>query len=482
MSIPPATSWFAALLPTENDRLRRALALAALLGVLGKLTFGMLVVSHNPGAVFESSDSHEYHRLALNLLRDGSFSQSLSSPLEPETIRTPAYPVLLSGLYRVIGIHPNAVVAIQIALSLVTMLAGCRIAVLVFGQRAALLTGIFLALDPLSLYYSQVMLTETLFGTALTLSLLGMVYASRHPSLLYPCWTGICLALATYTRPTGYYFGILIPVGFLLAIGRLKGWRQALASAALMWLLFAVPVAGWQVRNYVFTGSAEFSQAKNQYLLIAKAAAIVAMRDGLTLQEAQQWLAEQHAASMAPEVPRSSQTALLESQGRFAQAIVAAHPVLLIRTTLQGTAANLFGPSNLAHLFGADNVALRDAFLQQDFARFPLRDWITALSSWTFGLTFLGALYRGVWLLLKQNERWNGEIALLVLTAAYVILVSSGPEAYSRFRMPVMPIFCILAAGGYLCRLERTLGEHGGDALVAAPDPPEVGLAVRRHT
>ena len=473
-------TWLVALLPTVGDHLRRSLVIVALLSALSKLALGMLVFSSNPQGVFESSDSHEYHQLALNILEHGSFSQSLTPPLEPETIRTPAYPFLLSGLYHVAGIRPHALVAIQIALSLVTMLAGCRIASLLFGARAGLLTAIFLALDPVSLYYSQVMLTETLFGTALTLCLLGMVYALRHPSLWYPCWAGICLALATYTRPTGYYLGMLLPVILFLVIRRSKGWRQAFASAALMWLLFAAMVGGWQLRNYVSTGSAQFSQAKNQYLFIAKAAAIIAMRDVISLQEAQQRLAQEHAALHTLELPRPSQTQLLESQGRFAQAVVAAHPVLLVRTTLQGTAANLLGPSNLAHLFGSDNVALREAFLRLDFARFPLRDWITALSSWTSGLVFLGVLYTGICILLKHKGLGNGAIAVLILTAAYVILVSSGPEAYSRFRMPVMPIFCVLAAGGYLCRVESEFGEAESGGEIALRDRPDVGLAAQR--
>ena len=473
-------TWLAALLPTEGNHLRRAFVLVAVLAVLSKLLLGMLMFSSNPQGVFESSDSHEYHQLALNIMRYGSFSQSLSPPLEPETIRTPGYPLLLSGLYQVVGIRPAAVVAVQIALSVVTMLAGCRIASLLFGPRAGLLTAIILALDPVSLYYAQVMMTETLFCTVLTLSLLGMLYTTRYPSILYPCWAGLCLALATYTRPTGYYLGMLLPVMLFLTIQRSRGWRPALASAAAMWLLFAVPTAGWQIRNHFATGSTEFSQAKNQYLLIAKAAAIVAMRDGLSLQEAQQRLTQEHAASLKPDFPRSSQTHLQVSYGRFAQAIIVEHPVLLIRTTLQGTAANLLGPSNLSHLFGWDNVALREAFIQRDFSRFPLGAWITALGSWTVGLVFLGVLYAGVGVLLWHKGLWNGDIALLALTAAYVILVSSGPEAYSRFRMPVMPIFCVLAAGGYLCRWESRLGERETGGKIGLSPKAGIGLAARR--
>ena len=80
---------------------------------------------------------------------------------------------------------------------------------------------------------------------------------------------------------------------------------------------------------------------------------------------------------------------------------------------------------------------------------------------------------------LSTRESGTGT-AVLVLTAAYVILVSSGPEAYSRFRMPVMPIFCVLAAGGYLCRLESRFGEREEGGEIALRDRPDAGLAAQR--
>jgi len=470
----------ATFLPTEGDRLRRTFLVVVLLSVLGKLTLGTLVFSYNPHGIFESSDSYEYHQLALNIIRYAAFSRSEHPPLEPETIRTPAYPLLLAGLYHVAGVHPRAVVPIQIALSVLTLWAGFRIASLLFGSKAGMLTAVLLALDPVSLYYSQVLLTESLFGAALTLCLLCLVQAMRTSSLRHPSWAGFWLAAATYTRPTGYYLGLLLPMALFVATQRSRGWRRALASAALMGIVFAVLVGGWQVRNYLATGSAAFSQAKNQYLLIAKAAAIVATRDGVSLQEAQQRLADEHAASLASEFPRASQTLLLESQGRFAQSVIAAHPVLLVRTTVQGAAANLLGPSNLAHLIGSDNVALREAFLQRDFARFPPSRWVAALSSWTVGVLFLGLLYGGMAVLFKRKGFGNADVTLLVLTAAYVILVSSGPEAYSRFRMPIMPILCVLSAGGYLCRGASGLGERDDDARGALDGPTDVGRAARR--
>ncbi|HET8721344.1 MAG TPA: hypothetical protein VFM24_04915, partial [Nitrospira sp.] len=71
------------------------------------------------------------------------------------------------------------------------------------------------------------------------------------------------------------------------------------------------------------------------------------------------------------------------------------------------------------------------------------------------------------------------DIALLALTAAYVIIVSSGPEAYSRFRMPIMPIFSVLAAGGYIYR-EGKRWERQGKEEMAMRDASDVPLPAGR--
>jgi 4-amino-4-deoxy-L-arabinose transferase-like glycosyltransferase len=420
----------------------------ALAAAVMKLTLGLFLFLSYPQGVFESSDSLEYHQLAVNLTEHKAFSRSPLLPLEPETIRTPGYPVMISSLYEVIGVHPFGVIPVQVVLSTVTILAAASIASILFHPQAGLLAAILLAADPLSTYYAQVMLTETLFCTALTLCVLCLVYAFKSPSYRYPIAAGLCLVVATYTRPTSYYLGAVFPLILLFVVGRSRGWQQASASSAVMLAVYVLLVGGWQVRNYVQTGSLEFSQAKNQYLLIAHAAAIVAHRDGLSLQLAQERVAQEHDASLPSDFPRSSPTRIFESQGRFAQAIITSHPDLFFWTILKGVMANLFSPSNLAHLFGLDNVALREAFLQRDFARFTPLQWSMALSSWLYGVAFLMLLYYGVTVFVRREGIVRGDVALLVLTVVYVIVLSSGPEAYSRFRAPIMPLLCVLAAGG----------------------------------
>jgi 4-amino-4-deoxy-L-arabinose transferase-like glycosyltransferase len=445
------------LLPIDRKRLNRLLLVILLLSVVSKLALSALVMTYHPNGVFESSDSVEYHQLALNLLQYGEFSRSPEAPYEPEIIRTPAYPMLLAGLYGIFGVHPAIIVFVQIALSVMTVFIGFRIATVLLHEQAGLLTALLLAADPVSAYYSQVLLTETVFTTTISLGLLLFLHA-----LVEPCrwrWSvgvGICLALSTYLRPTSYYLGFMLPFIFFLMARPAIGWQRAAKPAFVFLFLYVTLVGGWQLHNYMQTGSTEFSQTKNQYLFIAKAAAIIAARDNLSLENAQQHLAAEHFQSIPPDLRTSTQARLFESQGEYAVAIIMEHPGLFLWTSLRGMLASLFGPSNLSHLFGLDNVALRSSLLRGDFSGFSPSHWTMAFGSWAYGIGFLIILYIGILLLFVRGEFYSQGMALLIFTVLYVLVLSSGPEAYSRFRMPIMPALCVMATAGFIHPLKTT--------------------------
>ena len=62
-----------------------------------------------------------------------------------------------------------------------------------------------------------------------------------------------------------------------------------------------------------------------------------------------------------------------------------------------------------------------------------------------WGLVLLGAA-----VLLRTPGRQRAPAAVAALLVVYVLAISAGPEAYSRFRAPVAPIMCVFAAGGVL--------------------------------
>jgi hypothetical protein len=78
----------------------------------------------------------------------------------------------------------------------------------------------------------------------------------------------------------------------------------------------------------------------------------------------------------------------------------------------------------------------------------------------------LRGLLRG---LLRGPSRGYGEkvpLMLVALLALYFLLISGGAQAVGRYRLPVMPELCILAAGGLLSMRNRRRGATADSAAM----------------
>ena len=77
---------------------------------------------------------------------------------------------------------------------------------------------------------------------------------------------------------------------------------------------------------------------------------------------------------------------------------------------------------------------------------------ISALTAWLVAVA-------GCWLGLRNRRTRGPTVAMLTITL-FVLGISAGPEAYSRFRAPVTPFLCILCASAIVFLYERHLGLH----------------------
>lgn len=428
---------------------RRYLSLILGLSLVFKLAIFFLAASVNPGGILPNEDALEYQQLAENLVHSGVFSRSPKGPFHAETIRTPGYPLFLAFIYHLFGVHPHLAIVIQIVLSLATIYCVYRITALLFHERAGVLAAALMALDPVSIFYSQQLMTETLFAFCLTVSAFFFVKALKvERGYADYAWGSFFLATATYTRPVSYYLGMIIPL-FLFSYWLFAGDRKkAVKTFLLVLIIQAICVGGWQVRNYMQSGSAEFSYIKNVQLFYERAAGVVAIRDGISIEEARKKLLSRFYNSLPPEAGEWTPTQLADKQASLAIEIIKAHPFIYLGVAVRGAAALMAGPSNMAPLFGLDNIALRSAVLSFDFSRFPPVVWLAVLPAWAYGLGVLVVLYAGIFRFVRQHV-WKVEVLFLLLVTAYLIIVSSGPEAYSRYRTPIIPILCVLSSAGY---------------------------------
>ncbi|MEO0108866.1 MAG: hypothetical protein ABIK62_06835, partial [candidate division WOR-3 bacterium] len=71
------------------------------------------------------------------------------------------------------------------------------------------------------------------------------------------------------------------------------------------------------------------------------------------------------------------------------------------------------------------------------------------------GLLYLGAVYTGIVSFLGRGVRtYRGAEWTVLILIAYFLVMSSGPEASARFRVPMMPFLALLGAAGWKRRLD----------------------------
>ena len=140
----------------------------------------------------------------------------------------------------------------------------------------------------MSFVYSQLLFSELIFTLALMLAAWCAVAQLRGGPLWWSALFGLCLAAATLIRPIAYY--LIAPSVVALAIyGRAGlGWtrREVVTATLLVLLPWCVLVEGWRVRNFRATGSVAFSHIQAYKLIWYRGAGIVAVRDGVSFEEA----------------------------------------------------------------------------------------------------------------------------------------------------------------------------------------------------
>jgi hypothetical protein len=118
--------------------------------------------------------------------------------------------------------------------------------------------------------------------------------------------------------------------------------------------------------------------------------------------------------------------------------ILLADPIGSARMTVAGVLRTIFGPGT------ADWASLLAA--RRGLARYSVT---ILLASYLVAILILGLIGLVVAARSSSAQKVDRSLLLVMVAAcAYLVLVGAGPEAYSRFRHPIMPVLCLLAAVG----------------------------------
>jgi len=265
---------------------------ALLFGVLGLLIFlfrwGLIVWGSDSFVV----DPDAYRSIAATLHETGVFGMTTTDGrVKPTAFRPPLYPVMLSWFFDS-GDHRLRSSSLALAHAVLGCLSSLG-AAWIFLQltilqranssepmerasestipRGIILASAIVALDPILLRQSQLLMTETLavfLTVAAACVLTWSVRSNSIPNASVCLGSGVMLGLGTMCRPATLVWGILICFVFALIYRPWKQSRPALRSLVLLIAGFLFCVLPWAWRNAQAVDRWTFTTTHGGYTLL----------------------------------------------------------------------------------------------------------------------------------------------------------------------------------------------------------------------
>jgi hypothetical protein len=152
--------------------------------------------------------------------------------------------------------------------------------------------------------------------------------------------------------------------------------------------------------------------------------------------------------------------------------VIALHPLLYFKTHMVGVGVVAFTPcaTELLQLFRAYPVdgamphrIINEGVMLSLERLFVIHPEVTIVMALLEAVLLLLYLF-AVWACLRSGVQ-NLGMWTIVLISAYFLMISGGAQAVGRYRLPVMPLLCILAAGGIVLVYKNKMRGHDSPAV-----------------
>jgi 4-amino-4-deoxy-L-arabinose transferase-like glycosyltransferase len=228
--------------PMAQRGLRRA-ELIALAGLV-LLAIAIRGAFHFRTLVFLEGDSQSYLLPAWDLLNGGNFALELR--------RAPVYPLFIAGSFAIAGLQLETLAAVQHLLGVVTVVLTYLLARRWLGILPSIFAAGLIAVSGPLLIYERYVMSETLFGTLLTATVLMLVLAIQKDDLRLFAASGLLVGVDALCRPVAQALLLLVPMLVLVLMGRDR--RSVLAAGVTVVAMLAV-LGPWAVRNMASHGT-----------------------------------------------------------------------------------------------------------------------------------------------------------------------------------------------------------------------------------
>ena len=282
------------------------------------------------------------------------------------------------------------------------------------ARRLALITGLLVAVDPYAIFFSALLLTEVLFTFEVVLLVVSAASWLQRPGRLSAAGVALCGTAAILTRPSAAGWVVLLWV-MLLGFKRFHpaGWRLVAISA----LTLAAALVPWALRNRAVIG----------------APAWLSTNGGVTLYDA-----------VGPQATGASDQSFLQRMPELAQMTEPQRDRYLYKRAIEQIRRD---PLRIVRLAWVKFCRTWNPLPNAPGYRRSPRAWV--LAAYTVVLLILAAVGVGFW------RRCPATLALILLPIVYFTILHSIFIGSVRYRVPLMPLLAMLAAGGACVLLAR---------------------------
>ncbi len=220
----------------------------AMFAVALALRAAYTTLAQGPHAV-PTHDEVDYDALAWNLAQGLGYKLPGASGLYATAFRPPVLAFVTSLLYRVSGHSYFAALLLQCVFGALIPLALAAFARATWGSTVARWAGWIAAVNPLLVFFSGYLLTETLFALVMLLALGATVDWIKTPRPGRALGTGLLWGLAILTRPNALMMPLLIAIWAWFPLGLTIASRDRLRQLAMLALGVVLAVGPWTLRN-----------------------------------------------------------------------------------------------------------------------------------------------------------------------------------------------------------------------------------------
>lgn len=405
-------------------------------------------------------DSISYAILSNNLLEHGTYSTATEAPFVPDSFRLPGYPFFLY-VFQLLGFPIVLITFIQILLGSGTVVLLYLLGKKFLSEKAGFWAATLLCIEPTTVFYSTLVMSDTVFVFALFFGL--YLFLSKHrdyeKDLLWAFFGGLVFGFAILARVIAQYLLLfLIPAYGLIYRKELRPFSKTMLRIGVFIVGVALAVSPWLVRNYNQFGVAEISSTPYVNFTQFNLPLFYSYQHHVPLSEAFAHFAAPFASSTSPHL-----TSALSNKPIFEK---------LIHESLDGNFFNYlyFHLMKTIPYFVTDG--LRD--INRTVVLIPIAPDQTNFSDLLLKKDIPGIVkyfmtpQPNLWMLIAGSIPWILICCLWVFTALHAVIrrtpamwfvlfasgfilyfgVLTGPVSEHRYRMPAAPFMLLLAVHG----------------------------------